>query len=132
MSELVVFTYQHPDRAAEVLQHVASLQREHIRKPLVTIEDAAVAVKGTDGQVRVRQTLETAMKARTVATGSLWGVLVGFLFGGPLVGALVGNAVPSGLPLDFALPITFLAMIGPMLRTPAHVVAALTSVTLAL
>ncbi|MBE0454976.1 AzlC family ABC transporter permease [Roseovarius autotrophicus] len=49
-----------------------------------------------------------------------------------LVGALVGTAVPPGLPLDFALPITFLAMIGPMLRTPAHVVAALVSVTLAL
>jgi uncharacterized membrane protein len=65
MSELVVFTYQHPDRAAEVLEHVATLQREHIRKPVVTIEDAAVAVKGEDGQVRVRQTLETALKART-------------------------------------------------------------------
>ncbi|MBC7163541.1 MAG: AzlC family ABC transporter permease [Roseovarius sp.] len=49
-----------------------------------------------------------------------------------LVGALVGTAVPPGLPLDFALPITFLAMIGPMLRTPAHAAAALVSVTLAL
>jgi predicted branched-subunit amino acid permease len=49
-----------------------------------------------------------------------------------LVGALVGNAVPAGLPLDFALPITFLAMIGPMLRTPAHLAAACVSVTLAL
>jgi len=49
-----------------------------------------------------------------------------------LTGALVGTAMPGGLPLDFALPITFLAMIGPMLRTPAHLVAALTSVTLAL
>jgi len=49
-----------------------------------------------------------------------------------LVGALVGSAMPAGLPLDFALPITFLAMIGPMLRTPAHMAAALVSVTLAL
>jgi len=49
-----------------------------------------------------------------------------------LVGALVGDAMPAGLPLDFALPITFLAMIGPMLRTPAHVAAALVSVALAL
>lgn len=93
MSELVVFTYQHPDRAAEVLKHVASLQREHIRKPLVGIEDAAVAVKDADGQVRIRQTLETATKMGGVATGSLWGVLVGFLFGGPLLGALVGAGV---------------------------------------
>ena len=49
-----------------------------------------------------------------------------------LAGALIGNAVPPGLPLDFALPITFLAMIGPMLRTPAHMAAAAVSVTLAL
>lgn len=49
-----------------------------------------------------------------------------------LVGALVGTAIPPGLALDFALPITFLAMIGPMLRTPAHLGAAFVSVTCAL
>lgn len=49
-----------------------------------------------------------------------------------LVGALVGAKMPGGLALDFALPITFLAMIGPMLRTPAHLAAAFVSVTTAL
>ena len=49
-----------------------------------------------------------------------------------LVGALLGANVPQGLALDFALPITFLAMIGPMLRTPAHLAAAFVSVTFAL
>jgi predicted branched-subunit amino acid permease len=49
-----------------------------------------------------------------------------------LVGALVGTAIPAGLALDFALPITFLAMIGPMLRTPAHLAAAFVSVSCAL
>jgi uncharacterized membrane protein len=118
MSELVVFTYQHPDRAAEVLQHVATLKREHIRKPLVTIEDAAVAVKGEDGQVRVRQTLEAAMKARTVATGSLWGVLVGFLFGGPLVGALVGAGVSwlAGRRIDIGIDNDFVQKVSEDLR----------------
>ena len=118
MSELVVFTYQHPDRAAEVLQHVASLKREHIRKPVVTIEDAAVAVKDADGQVRVRQTLETALKARTVATGSLWGVLVGFLFGGPLVGALVGAGVSwlAGRRIDIGIDNDFVQQVSEDLR----------------
>lgn len=41
------------------------------------------------------------------------------------LGALLGARIPESWALDFALPITFLAMIGPMLRTPAHVVAAL-------
>jgi predicted branched-subunit amino acid permease len=49
-----------------------------------------------------------------------------------LLGALIGDTIPEALALDFALPITFLAMIGPMLRTPAHVAAALVSVAVAL
>ena len=43
-------------------------------------------------------------------------------------GAVLGAAVPAGLPIDFAVPITFLALIVPMLRTLAHVVAALVSI----
>jgi predicted branched-subunit amino acid permease len=49
-----------------------------------------------------------------------------------LVGALLGESIPPSLGLDFALPIAFLAMIGPMLRTPAHRIAALAAVVLAL
>ncbi|NCQ23007.1 MAG: branched-chain amino acid transporter AzlC [Rhodobacteraceae bacterium CG17_big_fil_post_rev_8_21_14_2_50_63_15] len=49
-----------------------------------------------------------------------------------LVGAVIGTSIPDGLALDFALPITFLAMIAPMLRTPAHLAAAFVSITLAL
>jgi 4-azaleucine resistance transporter AzlC len=49
-----------------------------------------------------------------------------------LVGALMGNAIPPEFALDFAVPITFLALIAPMLHTAAHRAAALTSVVLAL
>ena len=49
-----------------------------------------------------------------------------------LVGALVGQSIPPEFALDFAVPITFLAMIGPILRTPAHVAAALVSVVLSI
>ncbi|MCR9124534.1 MAG: AzlC family ABC transporter permease [Rhodobacteraceae bacterium] len=48
------------------------------------------------------------------------------------VGAVVGETIPDSFALDFALPITFLAMITPMLRTAAHVVAALTAIVIAL
>lgn len=51
---------------------------------------------------------------------------------GSWAGATLGTAVPPGLPLDFAVPITFLALIGPMLRSAAHVAAAFVSVALAL
>lgn len=41
------------------------------------------------------------------------------------VGATAGQLIPAEWPLDFAVPITFLALIAPMLRTLAHVTAAL-------
>ncbi|PZQ97909.1 MAG: branched-chain amino acid transporter AzlC [Cereibacter sphaeroides] len=55
-------------------------------------------------------------------------------YGSTLVGAMFGTAIPPDFALDFALPITFLAMIAPALRTLPHVAAAAVSVvgTLAL
>lgn len=49
-----------------------------------------------------------------------------------LLGALFGAVIPDALALDFAVPITFLAIVGPALRTAAHVAAAAVSVTVAL
>lgn len=49
-----------------------------------------------------------------------------------VIGALVGGQIPEEFALDFALPITFLALIAPMLRTIAHLAAAGTSIMLAL
>ena len=49
-----------------------------------------------------------------------------------LAGALVGKSIPPQFALDFGLPITFLAMTAPMLRTIPHLAAAVTSVTMAL
>jgi predicted branched-subunit amino acid permease len=40
--------------------------------------------------------------------------------------------VPESWALDFALPITFLALLAPMLRTPAHLVAAFVSIVVSL
>lgn len=58
--------------------------------------------------------------------------LVPLWFGMTAVGAIVGTAIPPEYALDFALPITFLGMVGPMLRTLAHVVAAVTSMVVGL
>ncbi|HEY9040187.1 MAG TPA: AzlC family ABC transporter permease [Roseovarius sp.] len=49
-----------------------------------------------------------------------------------IVGAVVGSAIPPEFALDFAVPITFLAMIAPMLRSAAHVVAALVAIAVSL
>ena len=53
-------------------------------------------------------------------------------FGFTIVGAVLGTRVPESWALDFAIPIAFLAMIAPMFRTLAHVVAALVAVVASL
>lgn len=49
-----------------------------------------------------------------------------------LVGALIGSAMPEALALDFAVPITFIAMFAPALRSPPHLAAAFVSVVVSL
>ncbi|MEL6204757.1 MAG: AzlC family ABC transporter permease [Pseudomonadota bacterium] len=49
-----------------------------------------------------------------------------------LAGALAGQGIPEGLALDFAVPITFIALIAPGLRTLAHLAAAATAILLGL
>ncbi|WGH79789.1 AzlC family ABC transporter permease [Jannaschia ovalis] len=52
--------------------------------------------------------------------------------GASWIGAALGGRIPESWSLDFALPLAFLALVGPMLKTPAHVTAALVSVAAAL
>ena len=66
------------------------------------------------------------------------GEKVGYYFGcmsliaplwylGCLAGALGGRAIPPELSLDFAVPVCFIALTAPLLRTLPHVVAAFVS-----
>lgn len=48
-----------------------------------------------------------------------------------LIGALVGQAIPAELSLDFAMPVCFIALTAPLLRSAPHVVAAIVSVVMA-
>ncbi len=52
--------------------------------------------------------------------------------GATVMGAWAGSQIPASWGLDFALPIAFCAMIGPVLRTPAHLAACFTAATVAL
>ena len=60
-----------------------------------------------------------------LAVSPLWWVAT-------VVGALLGKSVPEWMALDFAIPITFLALLTPMLRTLPQVIAALVSIVVAL
>lgn len=49
-----------------------------------------------------------------------------------LVGALAGKAIAPEWSLDFAVPVCFIALTAPLLRSTAHVVAALVSIVAAI
>ncbi|RNF35011.1 AzlC family ABC transporter permease [Paracoccus methylarcula] len=53
-------------------------------------------------------------------------------YGGCLAGALIGQRIPASLSLDFAIPICFISLIAPLMRTLPHIVAALVAVTAAI
>jgi 4-azaleucine resistance transporter AzlC len=55
----------------------------------------------------------------------IWVVGTGF-------GAWLGTRIPDWLALDFAMPIAFIALVAPALRSLPHVVAAFTAATLSL
>lgn len=53
-------------------------------------------------------------------------------FAASLAGAMLGEAIPDDYALDFAVPITFLAVCAPMLRSMPHVISAGVSIAGAL
>jgi 4-azaleucine resistance transporter AzlC len=44
------------------------------------------------------------------------------------IGAALGQSIPDAFSLDFAIPICFIALIAPLLRTVPHILAALVSI----
>ncbi len=53
-------------------------------------------------------------------------------YGCTVIGALLGRAIPASLSPDFAVPVCFIALLAPMLRSLPHLVAAGVSVVGAL
>jgi len=48
------------------------------------------------------------------------------------LGAALGTQLPASIPLDFALPIAFLSMVAPMIRSLPHLAAATTAIVVSL
>jgi len=104
----------------------ASLLRRALIAFFTVDQNYALCAKRFDGPEPLSLGWKTGYFAgTTVPTAPFW-------ISGTLLGALVGDAIPEWLPLDFAVPITFVALIAPGLRTGAHRGAALVSAVLAL
>ncbi len=86
----------------------------------------AVAMQKFEAEPALTPAQKIAFFAGTmVLIAPLW-----YLF--TYVGAVAGAAIPDAFALDFAVPITFLALIGPSLRSLPHLLAALVSVAVSL
>jgi len=94
MAELVAIAFEKPDEADRVLTELARLQKEY----LIDLEDAVVAIRLPDGEVRLKQSINLigVGAASGGLRGALWGSLVGLLFLNPLAGLAVGGLVGAG------------------------------------
>lgn len=86
MSTLIAITYDTDDKAAQALEKLGELQKMQ----LLTLEDAAVAVKDQKGKVKVTQTLEKMYTGSAAIWGGFWGLLIGLLFLAPIFWGLFG------------------------------------------
>ncbi|MEK6235269.1 MAG: DUF1269 domain-containing protein [Planctomycetales bacterium] len=84
MSTFVAIEYEDPHRALEVRTALAKLQREY----LIDLEDAVVAVKNEQGEIKLHQAVN--LTAAGAVSGGFWGSLIGLLFMNPLLVAAVG------------------------------------------
>jgi uncharacterized membrane protein len=84
MSTFVAIEYDDPHKALEVRLALVKLQQEY----LIDMEDAVVAVKNEDGQIKLHQAVN--LTAAGAVSGGFWGTLIGLLFLNPLLGAAVG------------------------------------------
>jgi uncharacterized membrane protein len=94
MSDLIAVGFKGEDTADQVLNKLVTLQKEH----LIDLEDACVAIRDQNGQVRLKQAINlTGVGAASGgAWGALWGTLIGLLFLNPLAGLLTGAALGAG------------------------------------
>jgi uncharacterized membrane protein len=86
MNTLVVIEYDDQYKAEEMRLKLRKLQKEY----LIDLEDAVVAVKDSDGKMKLHQSVN--LTGRGAMTGGFWGSLVGLIFLNPILGLAVGAA----------------------------------------
>jgi uncharacterized membrane protein len=120
MAELVVVGFDNPTDADRVLTELTRLQKEY----LIDLEDAVVAIRGQDGAVRIKQSVNLVKLGATSGglSGAMWGSLIGLLFLNPLAGFAIGGAVGagsgalSGNMIDYGINDDFIKSIGDTLK----------------
>ncbi len=90
MGQLVVVAFDAEDTADQVRDRLETLQKAE----LVGLEDVVVVKRHENGKVKVKQAIN--LTGAGAASGSFWGMLIGFLFMAPWLGMAIG-AMSGGL-----------------------------------
>lgn len=120
MSELVGVGFDEPNETDRALTQLTRLQKEY----LIDLEDAVVAIRGSDGKLRLKQSVDLVGvgAASGGLWGAMWGSLVGILFMNPLIGLATGAALGtgagalSGRLADYGINDEFIRSIGETLQ----------------
>lgn len=112
MSDLIVIAYPDMFRAAEVLNDMRKMQREH----LIDLEDACVVTRDAKGKIKLHQAVE--LTAAGIISGGFWGALIGLLFFNPLLGMAVGMGAGGlgGMLTDYRIDDGFIKELGAKLE----------------
>ncbi|HET6925218.1 MAG TPA: DUF1269 domain-containing protein, partial [Candidatus Saccharimonadales bacterium] len=99
MANLIVLAFENENGAQQTLMEVEELQKQN----LIHVEDAATAVRGAGGKVKVKQAHNLAGSG--ALGGAFWGMLFGLLFFVPFLGLAVGAATGAlfGKAADYGI-----------------------------
>jgi len=95
MADLVVLDFDGPETADAVLTKLRALKKQE----LIDLLDACVVVRGEDGEVQIKQSVNlTALGASSgLSSGALIGALAGLLMLNPLAGMALGGAAGAAM-----------------------------------
>jgi uncharacterized membrane protein len=112
MADLVVVAYPDEQTAERARDKLVELQRQH----LITLADAAIAVRRTDGKVKIKQV--TDLVGTGALSGAFWGTLIGLIFLVPLLGMALGAAAGalSSKAIDIGVNDQFIKEVGETLQ----------------
>ncbi len=112
MSNLVVLAFDTESGAEQMRDDLIQLQKEHV----IGLDDAAVAVRGQDGKVKIKQV--TSLAGAGALGGAFWGLLIGLIFFVPVFGLIVGAAAGAlaGKYQDIGVDDKFIKEVGNTLQ----------------
>lgn len=125
LGAVFLINLRHALYSASVAPHLAHLPRRWKALLAYLLTDEAYAAA-----IGPLMTSEDRRHAHWILFGAGLALWTGWQLS-TLAGILLGAGLPSGLPLDFALPLTFIAIVAPLIRDRPRLFAALASAILA-